>query len=451
MTEDNTAYYKALATPPPWALKTIQAGRLKGRSDISPQWRYQAMTEQFGPCGVGWKWELVNTWAGPASDDQVFAFAHVNVYIKHEGEWSDPIPGTGGSMLVTKESSGLHSSDEGFKMAITDALSVALKFLGVAADVYAGQLDSKYQSPPKPAAAKPAAPATQTPAGLISTAQNGKLWASAKDAGLDDAAIHAWILIRYEKEHVSELTKDEASQVIEAIIDEQVPTEPMTDEREAQADKDIEELGEGKPGLPMPTKQKAESSQGVVGAILDADDTKQPPPPKTTPVPTSTSAPSKDPDVVEEATKILTAADLPEGFPAKDSQGDATAGHLALLKDHAIHHGLDLGIVYTWVTDAATKAGNVAPSWEQMTQRQIYTLGMLVLKNSKMEEKNVNQGPGPKSEQPAGSTERADERAAADARDVSGAAAAGPAGGETGDADDDGGWAELSAEADAHR
>ena len=234
--------------------------------------------------------------------------------------------------------------------------------------------------------------------------------------------------------------------VVEADTEEEpasVTGEPIEDPTEKQ-----------KANLPMPEKAP------VVVEVAKAQPPTQPPtqPPKATPVPKSTPAP-KAPDVVVQTEEVLTVADqiakmeagLPEGYPAKDSQGDATAGHLALLKDHAIHHGLDLGIVYTWVTDAATKAGNVAPSWEQMTQRQIYTLGMLVLKNSKMEEKNVNQGPGPESEQPAGSTERAEELAAADARDVSGAAAAGPAGGETGDADDDGGWAELSAEADAHR
>ena len=48
-------------------------------------------------------------------------------------------------MLVAQESSGLRASDEAYKMAITDALSVALKVLGVAADIYAGLWDgSKY-------------------------------------------------------------------------------------------------------------------------------------------------------------------------------------------------------------------------------------------------------------------------------------------------------------------
>ena len=149
--EKNKRYWDMLKSPPATALKTISAGRLKGKSDINPQWRYEAMTEVFGPCGLGWKYAIEKIWTEPASDGQVFVFAQVSVQIKTDEDWSDPIQGTGGSMLIQKETAGLHSNDEGCKMAITDAIGTALKMLGVAADVYAGKWDgSKYiDSPPK--------------------------------------------------------------------------------------------------------------------------------------------------------------------------------------------------------------------------------------------------------------------------------------------------------------
>jgi hypothetical protein len=139
-------YWDKLKQPPSWAIKRITGGRLKGKSDINPQWRYQVMTELFGPCGVGWKYTINRVWSEPGSADQIFAFAEISLYIKEGDNWSEPIPGIGGSMLVEKEKEGLHSSDEGYKMAVTDALSVALKMLGVAADIYAGKWDgSKYR------------------------------------------------------------------------------------------------------------------------------------------------------------------------------------------------------------------------------------------------------------------------------------------------------------------
>jgi len=147
--------YRALSQPPKWALRQIQAGRLRGKTDINPQWRIQAMTETFGACGVGWRYEVANKWTEPGPDGQIFAFADVNVYIRVNGEWSEPIPGTGGNMLVDKESKGLHANDEAYKMAVTDALSSALKMLGVAADIYAGAWDGSKYRKQEPALSKP--------------------------------------------------------------------------------------------------------------------------------------------------------------------------------------------------------------------------------------------------------------------------------------------------------
>lgn len=136
--------------PPEDALKTIFAGRLKGMTDISPQWRYQVLTEVFGVCGFGWKYEIKRLWTESGSADQVMVFAEVLLFICVDGKFSDPIPGIGGSTLIAKEKNGLHTSDEAYKMAVTDALSVATKMLGVAADIYSGKWDgSKYKDEPK--------------------------------------------------------------------------------------------------------------------------------------------------------------------------------------------------------------------------------------------------------------------------------------------------------------
>jgi len=133
--------------PPESALKPITGGRLKGMTDIKPQWRYQVMTEIFGPCGIGWKFDIVNTSVFEGNDGTRVASVLVHLFIKQD-VWSDPIPGVGGSMLVAKESSGLYTSDEAFKMATTDALSTAMKVLGVGADIYNGLFDgSKYKTP----------------------------------------------------------------------------------------------------------------------------------------------------------------------------------------------------------------------------------------------------------------------------------------------------------------
>lgn len=150
----NMTHYDNLKSVPLTALKEIGFGKLKGKSDINPQWRYESMTNEFGPCGIGWKFEIVKTWTQPAPNDQVLVFVEIKLYIfDYElAQWGNAIPGIGGDFLLEKDKNGLHGNDEAYKMATTDALGVAMKMLGVAADVYRGLAnDSKYGRDKQPA------------------------------------------------------------------------------------------------------------------------------------------------------------------------------------------------------------------------------------------------------------------------------------------------------------
>ena len=132
---NNLSVYNKVRKVPPTALKTIGAGRLKGMSDVNPMFRIKILTEIFGVCGFGWKYEVTRQWT-ETYGNEIKGFCNINLYIKMDGEWSEPIFGTGGSSFVTMERNGAYVNDEVFKMALTDALSVAMKSLGVAADVY---------------------------------------------------------------------------------------------------------------------------------------------------------------------------------------------------------------------------------------------------------------------------------------------------------------------------
>lgn len=135
MENPNLSVFNKVRRVPQTALKQIGAGRLKGMSDINPVWRILAMTDIFGVCGVGWKYEIEKQWS-ETFGNEIKGFCNINLYVKVDGAWSDAIPGTGGASFVTMERNGAYVSDEVYKMALTDALSVAMKSLGVAADVY---------------------------------------------------------------------------------------------------------------------------------------------------------------------------------------------------------------------------------------------------------------------------------------------------------------------------
>ena len=144
---DNLTIYNEVRSVPDSAKRRIEAGRLKGKTDINPMWRIKALTEKFGPCGFGWKYVITDKRLEQGANGEVAAFLDIDLFVKADGVWSDAIPGTGGSAFVTKEKNGLYTSDECFKMALTDAISVACKVLGFGADVYWDADKSKYDKP----------------------------------------------------------------------------------------------------------------------------------------------------------------------------------------------------------------------------------------------------------------------------------------------------------------
>lgn len=141
---ENLELYEKLREVPENAQKKIGAGRLKGMTDINPMWRIKMLTQEFGACGFGWYIEPVKEWLENGANGEITANVEIKLYIKQDGEWSKGIVGIGGSKLVAKETSGLFTSDECYKMAYTDAISVACKMLGMGADVYWQNDRTKY-------------------------------------------------------------------------------------------------------------------------------------------------------------------------------------------------------------------------------------------------------------------------------------------------------------------
>lgn len=150
---DNMFVYDVVRTPPATALKPFNNGKFKG-TDINPMWRIKTLTEVFGPCGMGWYYEVISERSESLADDTIIAVVDINLYVKYGDEWSKPIFGTGGNLLVSKTKNGIATSDEGYKMALTDALSVACRALGIGADVYfekdrSSKYAGYYDAPPQ--------------------------------------------------------------------------------------------------------------------------------------------------------------------------------------------------------------------------------------------------------------------------------------------------------------
>ncbi len=136
----NLKLYDQLRSVPSEAQKIIKGGRISGMTDINPMWRIKKLTETFGICGFGWKYEIkeqrLERGIAEGASFQISAFVTIDLFVKIADVWSDAIPGIGGSSFVAQESTKMYQSDECFKMALTDALSVACKAIGVGADIY---------------------------------------------------------------------------------------------------------------------------------------------------------------------------------------------------------------------------------------------------------------------------------------------------------------------------
>lgn len=140
---ENLELYNKCAEVPQNAQRAILGGKLKGKTDINPMWRIKKLTELFGECGKGWNTVDEKFWTENGANGEIIAFCSLYLTIPEH----DKIFGIGGSMLIQTEKGQLVSNDEAFKMARTDAISVACKSLGMGANVYWSSDNDKYTKP----------------------------------------------------------------------------------------------------------------------------------------------------------------------------------------------------------------------------------------------------------------------------------------------------------------
>ncbi len=142
--------FRVQARPPQEALKTIEFGRLKGKSDINPQWRIEALTETYGLYGLGWFVQIKDTTTIDLPETQEkMLFLTLELFVRdwstpEEYKWFGPALGIGGDYIIVRDKNGVHGNDEAYAMAMTDALGKAAKLFGIANDIYRGKFDSKY-------------------------------------------------------------------------------------------------------------------------------------------------------------------------------------------------------------------------------------------------------------------------------------------------------------------
>ena len=203
--EENLALYNEVRSVPDEAKSRITGGRMNGKTSIDPMWRIKVLTEQFGPCGLGWYYVPVKNWVEPAGEE-LLVFVDIELYVKFGDEWSKPIHGIGGGKLISKEVRGLNVSDECYKMAVTDALSVVCKQLGIGADVYWNKDD--------PSSAERREDTEHEAPMLLDDVLIKKLSAEAEKKGVRISSI----LQQYQKNALNELSYEEYTETMKMLV-----------------------------------------------------------------------------------------------------------------------------------------------------------------------------------------------------------------------------------------
>ena len=233
---DNLAIYEKYRKVPKEALKNFNNGNFSG-TDINTMWRIKCLTEQFGPVGIGWYYNIKRLWIEEAKNGDQFSFAEIELFIKVDGEWSKPISGNGGNKFCyTKNDGDYKASDEAYKMAVTDALGVACRSLGFGADVYWANDKTKYadwgkkeddapQFPKKQATQNdlpwedelPAKKPLKQPDGMVDEAVLADIYVTGAKAGYDREDIHAGVKDLFGKEYPEDMTNTEANLLLRKL------------------------------------------------------------------------------------------------------------------------------------------------------------------------------------------------------------------------------------------
>lgn len=220
--EGNMALWDKLRTPNPKYLKQFtRGGGFKGTA-INSQYTLRALTEAFGPVGLGWRVhiisEAVEEGAPIIVDKAVVGYEKVHMMMvrldyRMEDEWVEGPIQYGQTMLVGTNKYGPFTDEEAPKKSLTDAIGKCAAVLGVSADIYLGlwddnkyvnQAEQKYSSQPAP---EPQVQKQETPKELLDQMKELMEQAAVDQADLDHGRTVYQKLVAYDTKLAKQLAQ----------------------------------------------------------------------------------------------------------------------------------------------------------------------------------------------------------------------------------------------------
>jgi len=141
---DNMKLWQSVERTPVEHTKKITGKSYQGNSP-KPHYLVHKATETFGPCGIGWGFQILDERIEEGAGGAKLHIARVKVWYEWNGKRGE-VEHIGGTEFSGMRSSGKAFTDEDApKKSVTDALVKALSMIGFAGDIFMGRYDdSKY-------------------------------------------------------------------------------------------------------------------------------------------------------------------------------------------------------------------------------------------------------------------------------------------------------------------
>lgn len=144
---DNKALWKRAFMTDPRAVKAITGKQYSGNSP-KPYWIIERLTEEFGPCGIGWGFTILSErfeHFGEGKTAESLHIACVRFWYMLDGKRGEleQVGQTRASYTTSKDR--FLVDEDAPKKSVTDALVKCASYLGFAGDIFSGRWDdSRY-------------------------------------------------------------------------------------------------------------------------------------------------------------------------------------------------------------------------------------------------------------------------------------------------------------------
>ena len=141
---DKKALWKRVMVTDPKAVKAITGKQYQGNSP-KPYWIVERLTEEFGPCGLGWGFSIVNERMERLTESEILHVAVVRFWYELDGKRGEVEQIGQTKAVYAKRDGSLLVDEDAPKKSVTDALVKCASYIGFAGDIFAGRWDdSKY-------------------------------------------------------------------------------------------------------------------------------------------------------------------------------------------------------------------------------------------------------------------------------------------------------------------